>query len=105
MFFQSHSRSVCIHTKQGGALSTVAWIKWKATVLSVWVVEELSFPLPTWFTWQTFCAWLPAGSMGKQRVGVKPAFLATTLARHEEDPFRTEVQVSGLQKALTHIQV
>lgn len=30
--------------------------------------------------------------MGKRWVGVKPAFLATTLAQREMDPFRTAAQ-------------
>ncbi|KAK5869356.1 hypothetical protein PBY51_024079 [Eleginops maclovinus] len=55
------------------------------------------FPSPVWFTWQTFCASLPEGSTGKRLVGVKPAFLATTLAQREMDPFRTTGKVlSGL---------
>lgn len=31
IFSLSHSQSVGVHTKQAAAVSTVAWIKWKAT--------------------------------------------------------------------------
>lgn len=29
-----------VHIKQAVAVSTVAWIKWRVAVLSVWVVDE-----------------------------------------------------------------
>ncbi|TNN77914.1 hypothetical protein EYF80_011837 [Liparis tanakae] len=50
---------------------------------------------------KTECARLPGRSMEKRWVGVKPAFLATTLAQQEMDPFRTDSQArTGLSMEL-----
>ena len=47
-------------------LYSVDWIKWKAgRCYPCGWGKSRAFPLSAWFTWQTFCAWLPVGSMGK----------------------------------------
>lgn len=82
-------------------------IKWKAgrCYPCGWGKSRAS-PFSVWFTWQTFCAWLPVGSMGKA-VGWRE----TCFPRHHTGSARDgSLQDTGTvnwaaSRRLTHIQV
>lgn len=88
MFSQSYSRSIFIHTKQAGAMNTMDKMQ------SDWIigvcVEELSFFFLVCSPGRTFVPGCQQAQRGKRWVGVKLAFLATTLAQCKEDLFRIE---------------
>lgn len=101
IFSQSHSRTVGVHTKQAGDVSSVDWIKWKASgIIRVWAVGDPSVPFGLVHLADAPC--LAARRVNGEAVGWRETGFPRPSHWLEVGPFRTAAQCTGPPPVSAH---